>query len=345
MFLIEGRRLCPPEPAYVVAELGVNHNGDPAVARELLVRAKEVGADAAKLQLFVPEELATSEAPLCEYQRTLQATDQLGMLRSLALPPECLGALKEEAAILGIALWASVFDSPSLSRAIELNFPVIKIGSGELTCRPLHEEVSRSQRPVMLSCGMAELEEIEPVVELYRRSGTPLLLLHCVSSYPAPEAELNLRSIPFLSRAFGLPVGFSDHTRGFTAACLAVACGAALIEKHLTLDHELEGPDHRASLEPREFAELVAAIRETETILGQEGKHVAPAEREVRGKVRKSIVVSRAVPAGHALSRDDLTFRRPGTGVSPMDFESVLGRTAARDLPPGHVLLWEDLLR
>ncbi len=343
MFLLDGRNLGPPEPTYIVAELGVNHNGDPVLARELLYRAKDAGADAAKLQLFVPEELATDHAVLCEYQRPTGAQSQLAMLRSLTVPGESLQGLREEARQLGIALWASVFDPPSLRQAAALGFPVIKIGSGELTCLPLHEEVSRCGKPVMLSCGMAVLDEIRPIVDLYHRSGVPLLLLHCVSAYPAPEQELNLRSISFLNKEFDLPVGFSDHTAGFTAACLAVAAGAVLIERHLTLSRELPGPDHRASLEPEQFAEFVQRIRDTESILGEEGAFVAACEHEVRGKVRKSIVLRRPILPGHLLAREDLAFRRPGTGISPMEVTRVVGRSVTRDFPSGHLLRWEDL--
>ena len=232
----------------------------------------------------------------------------------------------------------------SLRLAIELGFPLIKVGSGELTCLPLHEEIAATGRPVLLSCGMATADEIRVPVACYREAGTELLLLHCVTAYPAPENEVNLRSIPFLNRTFQLPVGFSDHTRGYRAACLAVACGAVLIEKHLTLDHDLPGPDHKASSEPAELAELVKRVRETETILGAEGKFVTPSEREIRDKVRKSIVLAKAASAGHTITRDDVTFRRPGTGISPVSVDVVLGKTVARNLPHNHIIRREDLL-
>jgi sialic acid synthase SpsE len=344
MFLIEDRRLGPAEPVYVIAELGVNHNGDGALARELLRGARAAGADAAKLQLFVPEELATEDAAVCAYQKAAGAASQRSMLEALTLPRETLEILRDDAARLGITLFASVFDAPSIVLAHDLGFPAIKVGSGELTCLPLHEELCRRGTPVMLSCGMATPEEISPVVDRYRHSRVPVLLFHCVSAYPAPESELNLRSIGFLRHAFDVPVGFSDHTRGHTAACLALACGAVAIEKHLTLDRSLPGPDHQASAEPGEFAEMVRKIRETEAMLGTEGKGVAPSEREAREKVRKSIVLRHAVPSGRRLAPADLAFRRPGTGISPADAGAVVGRVTARDLPANHLLAWEDLL-
>ncbi len=343
MFAIGTRRMGPPEPAYIVAELGVNHNGDASLARELLHRAKEAGADAAKLQLFVPAELAAPDAPLCDYQTGGAARTQRALLEALVLPPEAVQALCEEAHRIGITLFASVFDAPSLARALELRFPVIKLGSGELTSLPLHEEICQARAPAICSVGMASMDEIRPVAEFYRRHEVPLMLLHCVSSYPAPEAQINLRTIPLLHRELGCPVGFSDHTLGSRAAVLAVACGAVMLEKHFTLDRTLPGPDHKASLDTAQFALYVATVREAETMLGIEEKCIAPAEREVRAKVRKSIVLREALRAGTPLTHDALAYRRPGTGMSPMAFQSLLGMKTRRDLPAGHVLGWEDL--
>ena len=343
MFQIEGRPLAPQGPVWIVAELGVNHNGDPALAAELLRRAKESGADAAKIQLFVPEELASPQAGLCRYQRDGEARDQLELLKSLALAPSAAVDLREEAERLRLPLWASVFDFPSLELALELNFPVIKIGSGELTCTPLHEAAARSGKPVVFSCGMATVEEIRPVVDLYLEKRTQVVLLHCVSAYPTREETVNLRAIPFLRRRFGIPIGFSDHTRGLRAAPLAVAAGAVLVEKHFTLNRSLPGPDHKSSLTPERFRVFVRSIRRAEIMLGREEKTVTEAEKEIREKVRKSIVLARPVPAGKKLEPSDLAFRRPGTGISPAQFPAVLGRPPRRDLPAGHVLKWEDL--
>jgi N,N'-diacetyllegionaminate synthase len=343
MFTIGARRIGQPEPVYIVAELGVNHDGDPRVARELLCRAKEAGADAAKLQLFVPAELTAPDAPLCDYQAGGRARTQRALLEGLVLPPDAVHALCEEARRIDITLFASVFDAPSLRRALELRLPVIKLGSGELTSLPLHEEICQARAPTICSVGMAGIDDIRPVVEFYRRHETPLMLLHCVSSYPAPEAQLNLRAIRFLHRELACTVGFSDHALGSRAATLAVACGAALLEKHFTLDRTRPGPDHKASLDPAQFALYVKTVRETEVVLGAEEKRIAPAEREVRDKVRKSIVLRAALKAGTPLARDALAYRRPGTGISPMALPSVLGLRLRSDCPAGHRLRWEDL--
>ena len=340
---IEGRPIGPGRPVAVVAELGVNHNGDPALAHSLLRAAKEAGADAAKLQLFVPEELALPEADLCEYQRDRGARDQRELLRSLALDSEAVKGLVQEAESLDLPLFASVFDEKSLRQALDFGFSVLKFGSGELTCLPLHRRAASAGKPVILSCGMATDQEIEPVVELYRQARVQFMLLHCVTAYPAPEEQLNLRSISYLAERFACPVGFSDHTKRSRAACLAVACGAVLIEKHLTLDRTLPGPDHKASLEPEEFAAFINEVRKAETALGRWGKFVAPAEQEARRKVRKSIVLRRALSAGDRIKLGDLAFLRPATGISPLEVDRVLGRAVKRDLPSGHILTWDDL--
>lgn len=342
---IERRPVGRDHPCCVVAEIGVNHNGDPALAEQLIRDAHTAGADAVKLQMFVPEQLAGPEAALCAYQQAGSEgrQDQLSMLKALALPMDAIRHLQAFARKTGITLFASVFDPASLKQALALDMPAIKFGAGELTCLPLHRMAARSGKPVIISCGMAETEEIRPIVQVYREAGAPFMLLHCVSAYPAAPEALNLRSIAFLGDAFQCPVGFSDHTMNIDMGALAVAAGASMIEKHVTTDNDLPGPDHKASMTPPDFMRYMDGIRKSETIMGDYGKHITAAELENRDKVRKRIVLHKTCDAGHTLTEGDIAFRRPGAGMSPMKIDAVIGKTLARPKQAGEPLLEEDL--
>lgn len=312
---------------YVIAEIGVNHGGNPAVAAELLRAAATAGADAAKLQLYVPEEIAVPGP-------------HRDMLSALRLPDDAIARLVADAPL---PVFASVFDASSARQAVALGLPALKLGSGEVTNAPLHEVVCAIGLPTIVSVGMATFGEIMTVVELYAGRGVPLMLMHCVSAYPAPEAEANLRTISWLRRMTSCEVGYSDHTCGETAAQLAVALGAVAIECHLTLDARAPGPDNSTSLEPAEFARYVQAVRRAETVLGVECKAVAQCERATRERAQRSLTLRAAVSAGTVLTRDLVACLRPSGGLPPAALAATLGRRAARDMPAWHQLQAGDI--
>jgi N-acetylneuraminate synthase/N,N'-diacetyllegionaminate synthase len=342
---IAGRRVGDGEPPWVVAEAGVNHNGDPALAERLVEAAAAAGADAVKFQTFVADELVTADAPQAAYQRArAAAASQREMLRALELPADALRACARLAVERGIVFFSTPFDGPSVRLLAEMDVPVIKIGSGDLTNLVLLRSVARLGRPLILSTGMATLDEVAAVVADLRSHGDPpLILLQCTSAYPAAAHDANLRAMETLRQRFDVPVGYSDHTLGVAVATAAAALGAAVIEKHLTLDRALPGPDHAASLEPEEFADFVAAVRTAHAALGDGVKAPRSDEEDVRRVARRSLIVVRAVAAGEPLAAADVDARRPASGISPLQLDRVIGRRAARDLVAGALLRDEDL--
>ena len=343
---IGGRRVGPDQPCFVIAEAGVNHNGDLELARRLVDAAAEAGADAVKFQTFSADRLATAAAPQADYQRRNTGIEesQRAMLHRLELTAEAHRELMARCRERGILFLSSPFDEDSADFLEELGVPAFKIPSGELTNVPFLAHVARKGRPLIVSTGMATLDEVRPAVETIRQAGSPpLALLHCVSSYPAQPADVNLRAMATLREAFAVPVGFSDHTAGTDIALAAVALGANILEKHLTLDRTLPGPDHLASLEPDEWIAMVVALRRIEAALGDGRKRPAPSEADAARVARKSLVAAGDLPAGCVLRRDHLAIRRPGTGLPPGRLESVLGRRLRRALAAGAVLT-EDLL-
>ena len=332
-------------PCYVIAEAGVNHNGDVDRALALIDAAYDAGADAVKFQTFRSELLVTESADGAEYQkRNLgKETTQFEMLRQLELAPADFKRLAEHARLRGITFLSTPFDVESADFLESLDLPLYKIGSGELTHHALLRHVAQKGCPVILSTGMASLDEVREAVEVIRAEGAPLILLHCVSNYPAAPHDLNLRAIRTLAESFGVPVGFSDHTQGISMASLAVAAGACVVEKHFTLSRELPGPDHRASLEPDELREMVAAIRETEMILGNGEKVPAASERSVAEAARRSWVAAGALEKGHVLQACDLILRRPGTGLAEKELPKLLNRRLSCSLSAGAVLSLNDL--
>lgn len=343
---IGGRRVGGGERPYVIAEAGVNHNGDPALARRLIDAASDAGADAVKFQTFRADRLALDDAPQAAYQRDgAGASSQVEMLRRLELPTEALGDLRAHASGRGIAFLSSPFDIESVELLVSLGVPAIKIGSGDLTNLFLLRSVADRGIPVVLSTGMATLEEVDLAMSDIRDHGNPpVVLLHCVSVYPADAAMVNLRVMATLEGRYGVPVGFSDHTVGLGVPVAAAALGAAVIEKHLTLDRSLPGPDHAASLDPDSFARMVAAIHEAHAAVGNGTKAPVEAELPIRAVVRRSMVVARSVRAGDVVTIHDLTALRPDRGLSPLRLDEVVGRPAARDLAPGHVLGPDDVV-
>ena len=343
---IGGRRIGAGERPYVIAEAGVNHNGDQDLARRLIDAAAGAGADAVKFQTFHADRLALEDAPQADYQRQGgAATSQREMLRGLELPDEALAGLHAHAGERGIGFLSSPFDVESVDLLIGLGVPAIKIGSGDLTNPFLLRSVADRGIPVILSTGMATLEEVDLAMAELRAHGDPaVVLMQCVSVYPADPATIDLRAMAALEERYAVPVGFSDHTVGLGAAVAAVALGAAVIEKHLTLDRSMRGPDHAASLDPQSFAQMVAAINDAHAALGSGTKAPVAAELPIRAVARRSIVVARPVRAGIALSAGDLTALRPEGGLSPLRLDEVVGRSAARDLAAGEMLRAEDLI-
>ncbi len=330
----------------IVAEIGVNHNGRMDLALELIDRAVASGADAVKFQAFVPERMITRHAPKAQYQLNAspEDEDQFTMLQRLQLTKEQFQTLKQHAETQGILFLASVFDVESVEALRQLAVTAYKIPSGELTNLPLIQCAARLGKPLIISTGMAGLGEVEAAVRTAEATGNrQLLLLHCVSSYPAPYHSLNLRAMVTLAEAFQLPVGYSDHAPGTHAAVAAVALGAVMVEKHFTLAKDLSGPDHQASLVPEEFRRLVEAIRETQVALGDGRKLANRAETELRRLARKSIVAAKPIPAGATIRPEMLTLKRPGTGIAPQYYEMIIGRQAARTIPADGLIAWNDL--
>ena len=330
----------------MIAEAGVNHNGDPALARALVDVAAAAGADAVKFQTFTVDRLLTRRAAKAEYQQRATGSEQsqYEMLARLELSPSDHEMLFAHCAKVGIEFMSTPFDPESARYLKRLGVRRIKISSGDVTNLPMLEVVGALGLPVVLSTGMADMAEVEAAVATLRGAGTTdLVILQCVSNYPADPELTNLRVMDTFARAFGAPVGLSDHSTGLAMSIAAVARGAACIEKHFTLDRSLPGPDHQASLLPEELRALVAAIRDVEAALGDGVKRPSPSELPVRDVARKSLVAARHLPGGAIITREDLDVLRPGTGLSPAALAAVLGRRTARAISH-HTPITEDML-
>ncbi len=342
-----GRRyIGAKHPAYIIAEAGVNHNGNLDLAKKLIVAAANAGADAVKFQTFTAESIATKSAKKASYQKkTTDASEsQYDMLKRLELSRDAFLVLSEYAKNKGIEFLSSPFDSKSADLLESIGIPAFKIPSGEITNIPLLEQIGSYKKPVILSTGMAELDEIRDGISAIRRGGvTEIILLHCVTSYPAPLESANLRMIPALAKEFKVPVGFSDHTPGIIASLLARSLGACVIEKHFTLDRSLPGPDHLASLTPLELSELVTQIRTTESALGNGIKHVEKNEADIRAVVRKSLVAKKSIPKGTLITSDMIDIKRPGTGIETKHLNLVVGKRARISIRKDVLLTWEML--
>ena len=318
----------------IIAEAGVNHNGDPELAKELARQAKQAGADIIKFQTFVPEKLVTRSAEKAGYQQqtTGSGESQLAMLRKLALGRETFFELKAYCDEIGIQFLSTAFDPESIELLRELGCELWKIPSGEITNLPYLRRIASFGQPVIASTGMATMEEIRDLLRVLQEGGAgAITLLHCTTAYPTPFEQVNLKAMLTLRDAFRVPVGYSDHTQGISVPCAAAALGAQVLEKHFTLDRNMEGPDHKASLEPAELKAMVKAVREIETALGDGNKQPTALELENAKVARKSIVAGRAIRKGETFTKDNLTVKRPGTGISPMAWDSVLGQKAVRD--------------
>lgn len=338
---VGGRMVGPGHPCLLIAEAGVNHNGDLDLARRLVDAAARAGADAVKFQTFSAERLAVPGARKAAYQLrgSPEREGQLEMLRRLELDERAHRDLLERCRRRGILFLSAPFDEGSADMLERLGVPAYKIPSGELTNLPFLAYVASKGKPMIVSTGMSSLREVRDAARALRGAGCrEWALLHCVSKYPAKPGEANLRAMGALSGTFRVPVGYSDHTPGIEVALAAAALGACVIEKHLTLDRASPGPDHAASLEPGEFRELARGLRVVESSLGDGRKRPAPGEGATALAARKSLVAARDIPAGSRLTRELVGAMRPGTGLPPSMLRRVLGRAARRDIPRGRLL-------
>jgi len=352
----------------IIAEVGVNHNGSLERAKQLVDAGVAAGVDVIKFQTFNAESLATPLAEMASYQQknTGRQQSQLAMLKEIELPLPAFVELQEYCHAKGVEFMSSPFDDRSLDFLVsELNVKRLKIASGEISNAPLLLKFGRSQCPLILSTGMASGEDIDRALaviafgikypdrepgslrecqlewaqpETQRRLRERVTLLHCTSQYPAPLDQVNLRVMGSMAERWGLPIGYSDHTEGIDVAIAATALGATVIEKHFTLDKTLEGPDHRASLEPSELAALVISVRAVSAALGSKNKQIQNCEENTRAVARKSLVASEIIQKGELFTSDNLQARRPGTGVSPMQYWDILGRESQSTYCAGEVI-------
>jgi N-acetylneuraminate synthase len=341
---IQDRVVGPGQPAYVIAEMSANHHGDFERAKEIVHAAKESGADAIKLQTFTADTHTMDSGKECFRLNSGTIWDGrtlYDLYKEAAMPWDWQPKLKAVADRIGIHLFSAPVDQVSADFLEEMGVPAFKIASFELVDLALIRRAARTGKPLILSTGMATLSEIEEAVEAARSAGAAgIALLKCNSAYPAPPEEMNLRTIPHLSEAFNVPVGLSDHTRGIAVATAAVAVGATLLEKHITLSRNDPGPDSSFSLEPAEFEELVKAVREVEKALGRVRYEASPEERKSRG-FRRSLFVVADVATGERFTEENLRSIRPALGLHPRYLEDVLGRRAARDIERGTPLSWD----
>ena len=337
----------PGEAPVVIAEIGVNHNGDMNLAKQLVDEAKSAGADIVKFQAFVAEEEISKYADKADYQKETTGTQggQLEMAKALELSHAQLREARDYCVSQDVAFLCTAFDDTSLKFLVnELKLKAIKIASSEVTNHPFLQAIAESGVGIILSTGASTLEEVRAAVEVIRGVGdNELVILHCVSNYPAAVDQLNLRCIQTMAEEFGVPVGYSDHSLGIEAPIVAAALGAAVVEKHFTLDRNMDGPDHRASVEPDELRALAAGMKASYRMLGDDKKQVVACERDNRQLIRKSLVAIRDLPEGHLISPEDLAAKRPLGGVEPFDIEKVVGRRLSKAVEEDRPITW-DLL-
>lgn len=321
---------------FIIAEAGVNHNGSFDKALDLIQVAKDAGADAVKFQTAVPELVMTRDAVKAEYQiQTTEANEtQLEMAKKIHLPLDAYGELKEKCDTLEIEFMSTAFDDVSIETLRKLGLKRVKIPSGEITNLPYLRQVGRMGKPVVMSTGMTTLHEVEAAMNVLLEAGVnknDLTILHCNTQYPTPMADVNLKSMLTIRDELGVKIGYSDHTLGIEVPIAAVALGATVIEKHFTLDRTLPGPDHVASLEPNELNKMISAIRNIEQVLGDGVKKPSQSEMKNILVARKSIVARKPIQKGELFSEENLTVKRPGTGISPMVWDELIGKVSPRN--------------
>ena len=320
----------------IIAEAGVNHNGDYELAKQLVIKAKEAGVDYVKFQTAKPELVISKFAEMAEYQKenTGKVESQLEMCKKIHLKLEDYKPLKAFCEEIGVKFISTPFDLVSIDVLEELDMDFWKIPSGEVTNYPYLVKIAKTHRPVIMSTGMCEIYEIRDALKILLDNGLtkePISLLHCNTEYPTPYQDVDLKAMYDLINEFGLRTGYSDHTVGIEVPIAAVAMGAEIIEKHFTLDHNMPGPDHKASLEPNELKQMVTSIRNIEQALGDGKKHVSNSERKNIVIARKSIIASRDIKKGEVFTEENLTVKRPGNGISPIRWNEIIGKTAKRD--------------
>lgn len=327
----------------IIAEIGVNHNGDIKLAKKMIKSAGECGVDAVKFQTFNSEDLVTENAETAGYQeKNTNENSQLKMLKKLELTFDDFKELKDYASKCNVVFISSPFDVKSVDLLEILDVPLYKLGSGELNNFELIDHVQKTNKPIIISTGMATLDEIKETYDFIENKDN-LIILHCITGYPTSFEEANLNFIKTLKSEFDVPIGFSDHSPGIELPIAAVALGACVVEKHFTLDKNLEGPDHKASLNPKEFKAMVDAIRNVEVAMGDGVRKFSDNELEIKKVARKSIVLNQDVKKGTMLQREMLSIKRPGTGIPPKFINDVIGKETIEDLKSGTVVLWKNL--
>lgn len=330
---------------YVIAEAGVNHNGEMNKAIKLIEMAKKAGADAVKFQTFKSEKVISCNAKMAVYQKQNigKETSQIEMVKELELSYDEFADLKDYCDKIGIVFLSTPFDNDSVDFLSEI-VPFFKIGSGELTNLPFLCHVASKKKPILLSTGMSKLGEVEKALETIKISNKDVALLHCTTNYPCPYEEVNLRAMSTLREAFKVPVGYSDHTLGIEIPLAAVAMGARIIEKHFTLDRRLPGPDHKASLEPNELSSMVKSIRNVEAALGDGIKKPNASEYETMTVARKSLVALRSMKAGEVVTVNDIAIKRPGDGLEPSLITIIVGKKLIKDISQDSLFTWEHFM-
>lgn len=325
----------------IIAEAGVNHNGSFELAKKMVDAAKEAGVDYVKFQTFNPKKLVSKYAEKAEYQKKTTGSDetQLQMLEKLTLTEDNFLSLRDYCNEVGIGFISTPFDLDSIAFLETFDMDFWKVPSGEVTNLPYLEAIARTKRKVVMSTGMCDMNEIQDAIEVLEKNGTTeIILLHCNTQYPTPYEHVNLKAMNSIKDAMHKEVGYSDHTQGIEVPIAAVAMGATVIEKHFTLDKNMEGPDHKASLNPSELQQMVVAIRNIEQAIGNGLKEPSSSEMANKGVARKSIVASRSIKQGEVFSEENLTTKRPGTGISPMKWYEVIGKVAPRDFSEDEII-------
>lgn len=326
---------------YIIAEAGVNHNGDMTLAKKLIDEAKNAGANAVKFQTFKAEKLVTKSAMKADYQtkNDKNSQSQFEMLKKLELTYDNFEELLHYCKEVGVDFLSSAFDLESIDFLNSLGMPLFKIPSGEITNLPYLKKIALTGKQVILSTGMSTYGDIEDALEVLHENGAKdMVVLHCNTEYPTPMGDVNLRAMNSIKEAFNVEVGYSDHTEGIEIPVAAVALGGVVIEKHFTLDKNMDGPDHKASLNPKELADMVEAIRNVEKALGNGVKSLSNSEKNNLDIVRKSIIADKFIAEGDIFTEENLTVKRPGTGISPMNWESIIGKKANKSFEEDEVI-------
>lgn len=335
---------------FIIAEAGVNHNGDIELAKDLVYAAKEAGANAVKFQTFKADTLVTKTAEKAQYQKanSTNTSTQHEMLKALELSEEEHYQLSELASSINIEFMSTGFDESTIDFLVALGVKRLKIPSGEITNLPYLEHLAKTGLPLIMSTGMCSLDEVRTAVEVIRpfyetKLQEMLVLLHCTSNYPAAFGDVNLRAMSTLAQEFNLPVGYSDHTLGILIPTLAIGLGATVIEKHFTLDKSLDGPDHAASMTLEEMKVMIQTIHDAESALGNGEKKPTDSELPIRELVRRSVTLKHSLLKGSKITNDDLILLRPGVGISPIQLSKVIGTTLKQNLSAGTTLLWDHI--